>query len=286
MTTIEVLTPSYLPDFELCADLQRSVRRYGGPGVSHTILTPRRDLPRFAELDDSRTRVVDAATMLPRWLRPLPRNLWVSPRRPWWPVRGWITQQIVKLEATARSAADLVVVADSDLVFVRPFDHSSFVGSGGPSFYGLPDGVHAGLPRHVEWHRVARRLLGLPDDVQPPLVDYICWPCPWEPAVTRAMLEHITATHGRAWQHLVAGCRHFSEMILYGVYVDEVLGSRARVTRTSDMRCLQYSDDPALDDAGLRRLMGRISPTDLAVMINAKSGTPLDARRRALASVA
>lgn len=286
MSTLEILTPSYSPDFELCADLHRSVAEYGGDGVSHTILVPRRDLQHFDPLADPRTRVLDAASMLPGWLVALPHNVRVDARRPWWPVRGWITQQIVKLEATARSEADLVVVADSDLVFVRGFQHDTFVGSSGPYFYALPGGVHSGMPRYVIWHRVARWLLGLPtDNVAPPLPDYICWPCTWQPAVARAMLERITAVHGRPWQRLVASQRHFSEMILYGVYVEEVLGSRAAVTPTADMDSLQHSSPSPLDDAALDAFLARIRPEHVAVMISAKSGTDLESRRRALATL-
>ena len=176
---LDVLTPSYRQDLELCRDLVGSVERFAGPQVRHTLVVPPRDVPDFAELAGSRTHVISASQWLPRSLVPVPGNMHVNLRHPWLPVRGWVTQQLVKLAATAASDADVVLLADSDLLFVRPFDASDHVRDNLPLFYRLPGGVHAGLPRHVEWHRVARRLLGLPHRVGPPLTDYVCWPCPW-----------------------------------------------------------------------------------------------------------
>jgi hypothetical protein len=285
MTTLEVLTPSYRPDYELCVDLQRSVRVHGGEGVSHRIVVPRRDLQMFTAITDERTRIDPAISFLPRSLVPMPRNLHVQLTRPWWPVRGWIAQQIVKLEATARSTADVVVVADSDLVFVRPFDADTFSGPTGVQFYALPGAVHAGMPRHIEWHRVAHRLLGLPPPTGLPLSDYVCWPCAWDPSVVRALLARISSTHGRPWQRLVASQRHFSEMILYGVYVTEVLGSTAPLTTVADMHCPRHMDESALGASALRDLVDVRSPEDIAIMISAKSGTDVTARRAALSPV-
>ena len=41
---LDVITPSYAPDFELCADLNASVLRHGGGRVRHTIIVPPKDL--------------------------------------------------------------------------------------------------------------------------------------------------------------------------------------------------------------------------------------------------
>jgi hypothetical protein len=279
--TLDVLTPSYGPDLDLCRDLVGSVGRFAGPGVRHTIVVPPRDVPAFADLAGARTRVVPTSGWVPRSLVPLPANLHLNLRHPWLPVRGWVTQQIVKLGVTAESDADVVLLADSDLLFVRPFDATDHVRDVLPLFYRLPGGVHDGLPRHLEWHRVARRLLGLPAPVGPPLPDYVCWPCPWSPAVVRDMLARIEQVQGTPWPSAVARCRHFSEMILYGVYVDEVLEGRG-LHATEDMRCPRHTSETELGESDLRDLVGRLRPDDVAVMVTAKSPTPLATRRRVL----
>lgn len=280
---VEVVTPTYGPDIELCADLNRSVRRHG-TDVLHRIIVPRSDLSATSGWADDTTVVVPADTYLPAWLRRVPGNVHVDIRRPWWPVRGWITQQIIKLEATSRSSASVVVVADSDLFFVRAFDRDSFCVDGRPSWFRLADGVHREMPRHLAWHAVARELLGLPVSTANSLPDYICWPCSWEPAVVRAMLQRIEDVHSRPWQRLIAAQRHFSEMILYGVYVEEVCSdTRARVP-VDQMRCVHHSAEDDLDGDGIRALLATLSPDDVAVMISARSGTELAVRRRALAA--
>jgi hypothetical protein len=276
-----VLTPTYGPDLELCRDLNDSITRLG-TNVRHRIIASSADLSRIHDLGRGTTELQPREHLVPRYLIPAPRNMRVDVRRPWWPVRGWITQQIVKLEATASSTADLVLVVDSDLVFIRPFGKSAFLGADGPTLFRLPGAVHAGMPRHVEWHRVARVLLGLDPLPGLPLPDYVCWPCPWEPTVVRRMLGHIEDVHGRPWQRLVAAQRHFSEMVLYGVYVDEIL-SRSQVrSTTARMKCLLHHDERPLDEAGIKALLARAAPDDVAVMISAKSGTDLAVRRRVL----
>jgi len=279
---LEVLTPTYRPDLDLCRDLNRSLRRHGGSAVTHRIVVPRRDLDLIRDLAGPSTILETAEQYLPRSFWRVPGNIHVNLRRPVPPVRGWVTQQIVKLSASAASDKSLVVVADSDLVFVKSVDLDTFRANGSPMFYRLPDGVHAGLPRHVEWHRTARRVLGLPSNVSPPLPDYICWPCAWEPAIVRQMLAHIETVHRPAWQTTLAGCLHLSEMVLYGVFVDEVLGGRDSGV-TTQMRCLRHTEESAFDTTELARFLEDLSADDIAVMISAKSGTGLAERRAALA---
>ncbi len=282
--TLDVLTPSYRRDLELCRDLTGSFKRFAAAGVKQTIVVPPVDLSAFAGLAGPRTKVVPASQYVPRSLVALPHNLHLNLRHPWLPVRGWVTQQVVKLAATAASDADVVLVADSDLLFVRPFDVHDYVHGRLPLFYRLPAGVHAGLPRHVEWHRVARRLLGLSDRVTPPLTDYVCWPCPWSPSVVRSMLARVEEVQRVPWQSAVARCRHFSEMILYGVYVEEVLGGHG-LHATDQMRCPRHDAEAELQEQDLRDLVARLQPGDVALMVSAKSPTPVATRRQGFASL-
>lgn len=281
---LEIITPSYAPDYELCKDLNASVCRHGGGRVRHTVIVPPKDLALFAPLRGERTTVTSTSEYLDGLFR-LPRNLWLNPHRPWVPVRGWIAQQVVKLEAAARSASDMVVMVDSDIVFVRDFGPDTFrAPDGAPEFYRADGAIDENLPRHVIWHETARRMLALGRRPDLPLDDYVCCPCGWEPSVVRAMLAEVERVAGVPWQRAVGAQLHFSEMILYGIYVDSC-GDPGRRKVVSDMRCHRYYDEVPLDDAGLREFLAAIRPVDHSVMISAKSGTPLAARRKALAEI-
>lgn len=282
---LEIVTPSYRPDFELCSDLNASVRKHGGDRARHTIIVPRRDLGTFAVLEGERTSVRCVDEYLTGLVR-LPRNLWLNPRRPHVPVRGWIAQQLVKLQAAALSESPMVVMVDSDIVFIRDFGVETFRSQDGrPEFYRWDGAIDADLPRHVMWHAAARRLLGLGTAPQLPLDDYVCCPCGWEPEVVRSLLTEVEAHAQAPWQRVIGGELHFSEMILYGVYVDCCRDDQHARAVVPDMHCHRYYDELPLDEAGVRQFLTGIRSVDHSVMISAKSGTPLAARRAALADL-
>jgi hypothetical protein len=78
---------------------------------------------------------------------------------------------------------------------------------------------------------------------------------------------------------------HFSEDILYGVFVDDVLGYRASVAHTESSLCHSYWGHRPLDVDSAKEFLGGIAADDVAVMISAKSNTPLNVRREALATL-
>lgn len=278
---LEVITPSYAPDFELCADLNASILARG-ERVRHTIIVPPRDVRLFDALHGEATVIRSVDELLPG-LRRLPRNFWLNPRRPWLPVRGWIAQQLVKLAAAAASESDLVLMVDSDIVFVRSFGAETFLSdTGQPEFYRLDGAVDEQLPRHVLWHEAAHGLLGLGPRPPTPLPDYVSCPCVWEPGTVRALLDRVEAVASAPWQRVVAAEPHVSEMMLYGVFVDACLAASPVRHVVSDMRCHRHYDEVALDEAELHRFLAGIRPVDHSVMISAKSGTDLDKRRAAL----
>jgi len=276
-----VITPSFRPDFGLCVDLNRSVLTCSPESVHHHIIVPRSDMKLFNQLAGPRTHIRCEAEFLPASFARFGKYT-INLGRPFPPVRGWILQQVIKLAAVAASDADVAVLVDSDIEFVRPFTVETFVRNGVVRFYRKPREIDERLPRHVIWHRVARALLGLPPR-EPPYTDYISSLLAWDPAIVRRMLERVTATTGRAWTTSIAGQLHFSEWTLYGVFVDDVIGAPANSSASDDPLCLAYWETVPLNRDGAVDFLHGIRPTDVAAMISAKSRTPLAVRRAAFA---
>jgi hypothetical protein len=283
---LAVVTPSFGPDADLFAELHRSVLEHTGVHTVHHVIVPRDDRDLFARFEGSRCRVWTEPEVLPSRFHLVRPGWWVNARRPWPPVRGWVLQQVLKIAAAAALDADVVLIADSDVVLVRPVEPARFVRDGRLSVYRVDDAVHAGMTDHVQWHGVARRMLGVPGVARPPLPDYVSSLNVWSPQVVRDMQRRITAVTGRDWVDAVAGRLRVSEFILYGVFVDEVLAAGAGRAVADTTFCLDYWDRTPLDDAGADALAARLGPDAVGIMISAKSRTPLPVRRRAVARCA
>jgi hypothetical protein len=284
MKRMSVITPSFAPDFELCADLHRSVLECSPESVHHHIIVPRSDLKLFARLAGPRTHIRCEADFLPNSFVRVPfTKFTVNLRQPMPPVRGWILQQVIKLAAVAANEDDVAVIVDSDIEFLRPFDAETFVHNGVVRFYRKPHEIAHERPRHVIWHRVARALLGLPQ-ADPPYTDYISSLLAWDPAIVRRMLARVETTTSRPWTTAISRQLYFSEWTLYGVFVDYVIGAPANSFASDDPLCLPYWDTTALSRESAIDFFRGARPTDIAAMISAKSHTPLAVRRAAFAA--
>jgi hypothetical protein len=199
-------------------------------------------------------------------------------------VRGWIQQQVVKLAAIAASECDVVLVVDSDVEFIRPFTAEMFVRNGTVRFFCKPNQIDKRLPRHMTWHRVARALLGLPS-AEPPYSDYISSPLAWDPMIVRQMLARVTATTGRPWPTAIAEHLHFSECVLYGVFVDGVIGAPANSFASDDPLSLLYWAQTPLNLDSVAHFIRGVRPNDIAAVIQSKSRTPLAVRQAAFAAL-
>ncbi len=141
------------------------------------------------------------------------------------------------------------------------------------------------LPRHLLWHEVARKLLGLPPAGPAPLPDYISAFNVWDRRVVLALRRRIEAVTGRPWLDAIASQLHISEFILYGVFVDGVLGASAPVIPEDSMLCHSHWGPEPMADATVPGFVGSLQPEDVAVMISARSDTEPDVRQRALSGV-
>ncbi len=285
MTRMVVITKSFATDYELCVDLNQSLLALAPEPVQHQIVVPRRDLVLFSRLAGPRTEIRCEADLLPAAFVKAPfLNYMINLRRPFPPIRGWILQQIIKLAATAESDADVVLHADSDVTFIRPFSAESFVRDGVVRFYRKPDEIDDRLPRHVQWHRTARALLGLPD-AAPPFPDYVFSLVAWDPRVVNQLLARIEQVTGRGWMDAIGAQLHFSEWTLYGVFVDEILGSPTNSYASDAALCHALWDTIPLDDRSAVDFVEAMPASDLAIMISAKTHTPLPIRRSVQAAL-
>jgi hypothetical protein len=283
MTELAVITPSYRPDAGLFPELHRSVLEFTPDDTVHHVFVPGRDRELFTQHEGPRCRVWTHMDLLPSRYFAVPRsNIYVNARRPWPPVRGWVMQQAIKIAAAARMDADVVLLADSDVVLVRPVRADRFVVDEQLCLYREEKGVTADMQRHVIWHRVARELFGLPSAPPPPLPDYVSPLNVWDPAVVRAMQRRISEVTGRSWLDAFNAQMHISEFILYGVFVDEVLSASAPRPPTDITISHNYWERTPLDHEAAIAFASRLGPDAIAMMISAKSETPDDVRRAAI----
>ncbi|GAA5199834.1 DUF6492 family protein [Rugosimonospora acidiphila] len=283
MSELAVITPSFRGDAEIFADLHRSVLEFTPDDTVHHVFVPESDKPLFSRYEGPRCRIFTSAELMPRrYVRIGKGDSYVNARRPWPPVRGWITQQAIKIAAAGRLDADVVLVADSDVVLVRPVNARRFESGGQRLLYREDNGVNAGMERHLIWHRVARELFGLPAAPPPPLPDYVSSFNFWEPAVVRAMQQRIQETTGRDWLDAFTAQLHISEFMMYGIFVDEVLSAGGPRPAADNAVCHNtWQTTPMGHDEAIA-FADRLGPDAVAMMISAKSHTPLDIRRSAI----
>lgn len=264
------LTPTYGPDFDRCSLLVRSFERFvEGDAALHLIVDPP-DVERFRGLESERVGVLEARRLLPWWLvqTPLTRKLWLSLRTP--PVRGWIVQQLLKLSANRAVGADYFVFVDSDVCFVKPFDPSRLLDSGRLRLHRVPGAAQ--LDTHFRWHRAAGRLLGLGERDYFG-ADYIGNLITWRRDHLEALHERLEEVSGKHWRRALLSEPHLSEYILYGVFVDHVLGASSGHFTDDQELCL-VSWDHRLGRNGERidRFFAELRTEHVAVMVDAKLG--------------
>ncbi len=268
-----IITPSFRTDFEQCRLLTETVRAHVAPHVKHYLTVDRRDGELFAELAGPRTEILYVEDVVPWWIRRLPfaRRWWLSLKTP--PIRNWMLQQIVKLSVAKFIPADVLIFVDSDVFFVRPYDPMTLMRGGNvPLFREYGEELRCDFNRR--WHRVGAKLFGLsPQDDY--LTSYVGNIITWRTENVRLLHDHIEKVTGRSWIESVSRLPAMSEYVLYGMFCEHVLKERSGHYFDSNISSLCYWKTQKLDVPALREFRGELKPEHLAVMVSAKSRTPV-----------
>ena len=288
--TLAILTPSYRPDLEDFKRLHRSVLKHTDTDVVHHVIVPRSDRELFADCKSDRLKLWSQADFLPsrfiltdglanlarRWsfLESIASVNAINAHRPWPPIRGWILQQMVKLEAASRIDADVIVLIDSDVVLIRDIAQSTFVRDGSVRLYRNPGGIIPEMNRHTLWEDTAARLLGT--RVAEDHADHIAALNTWDPVAVSACLARVENVTGSNWASAVGSELHFSEDMLYGSFVHE-LGTPAQNAFVSDRTlCHSHWEPTPLSMVDAVRFIDELPEDDVAVHVQSNSRTPED----------
>jgi Family of unknown function (DUF6492) len=271
-----IITPSYAPDFQRCQLLAWSVNEFVKPPFQHYIVVDRCDYDLFKQLANDQTQIVTVESVLPWWIwrEPFFRKVWLSLKTP--PIRNWVLQQIVKIAIARQMTEDVAVFIDSDVTFVRPFCLEQLT-TGERRVRLFRDSVGNPTQRemHFKWHQSASQLLGL-IDVDPGVPDYIGNLITWKRDNVIQLCAQLERVSGRNWVETLGRAWHLSEYVLYGTFVDRMLGDRSGQYADGHNFCHDYWFPEQLDDEALKQWICGVHGDQVAMMISAKAGIPVD----------
>ena len=282
--TAAVVTASYAPDFERCRLLCETIDRHVSGVERHYILVEHRDMALFRQLESSRRTVVDERDLLPRWLHAFDDPLSLFRRRIWlslktMPLRGWHVQQLRRIAIAAHAREDVLIFCDSDVAFLKPFDCSAFWRDGRVRLF-RRDGMLSGdgHDEHRIWSRNAGSALGIDASKVSPH-DYISTLIAWRRQTVTAMCAEIEKVHGRDWVEVIGSARKFSECMIYGRFVDDVLQGAGHFHGSEEF-CRVHWTGEALSDEEFRRFVAAMAPEQVAIGMQSFIGTDIDRIRR------
>jgi hypothetical protein len=124
----------------------------------------------------------------------------------------------------------------------------------------------------MRWTKTARRLLGLPASAvgfRNHVGNMICW----NRETVKAMRSRIEISTGLNWMVALARTLQFSEYMLYGVFVREVLGYQAVDHLPSTVPLVKPSWGAQLgSDEAISEFFSHFDLDTIAVMIHSKDG--------------
>jgi hypothetical protein len=268
-----IITPSYAPDFERCRLLCETVTQFHQSSINHYIIVDRKDYRLFSQLKKPNTEIITVESVLPWWIKKIPflKNGWFSLKT--LPLRNWFIQQLVKLSIAQVVNEDVLIFVDSDVAFIRPFDSKNFIVDRQVRLFREPSAIIAGS-KLSPWCDVACDLLKLPAPTYP-APNYLGNVITWKRENVFKLHQYLETISERQWIQTIARSWELSEYILYGNFVEQVLGEKSGHYYDPVKNCHEYWTPQSMSDRQLEQFFSEVSPNHVSVMISAKAGIPV-----------
>ncbi|QMV27539.1 hypothetical protein GRI33_11160 [Brucella sp. BO3] len=281
-----IVTASWDQDFERCKLLCETVDKYTTGFTKHYILVESKDVALFRQLESSRRIIIDERDLLPSWLHAFwdPTHLW---RRRIWlslktkPLRGWHVQQLRRIALAGIVEEDAFFYTDSDVVFLRPFDCNRLWQKDRLRLFIRPGEIATSkIPDHEIWAANTGKLLGV-TGTENAENDYIGTLIAWRRDSILGMCAHIEQQAGVHWVKALGDMRRFSECILYGRYVDDILKGAGHFHDTGDL-CRVYWFSPPPTEDEFRAFIAGLEPHQVAIGMQSFIGLSVHDIRRVI----
>lgn len=258
--SLELLSVTWRKDKIPFAMLRESLGLSALSAVPHSVVVHSEDLPLFDEFTG--IELLSSATILPgdcdhkrqhaaamqaRLGRRLTNISGSLARRYGWPewVRytGWHTQQLTKLAYIAQSAADIVVVMDSDVIVTAHAHPTDFIGTQ-PVCYAAwrePQRLHSKV-RH--WQETAHALFNASFTASR-FDGYYDTPFVIHSAHVRALIRWLENQHQKPWWQVLLGLppRRWSEFGIYKQFLRQTMAQSIEWRTPSIMGYLYDTSD-------------------------------------------
>lgn len=269
--------------FELLA---RSVDTHVDEDVPHRVVVPAADLGAFRRFASARREIIAQEDVLPVriWKAPAALRhlafLRAGFRRPVYiapgprVVRGWMLQQLLKIDMTRRAEEQAIMHVDSDVGFFRRFQAGDAFWEGRPRFFRALGKTRN--PMHRPWVTSSCDFLGL-SAPEEHAAHYIENCVLWSSEVTRAMVGQIEAHQQKPLHEAIFDASTMSEYYLYGVFADlcDQLGGLAPEEVSF---CNSYWPDNETDPVDFSALSARLQPKHCAIAVQSTHKLALSER--------
>ena len=276
-----LITPSYAPDFERCKLLTESVERCLVGNYRHYIVVDQRDVALFKQLTSAKITLLVVEDIIPAWIFRAPgiKKWWISLRT--LPIRNWILQQLVKMSIFDAISEDIAVFCDSDNTFIRPFDMGACLLEGDKLALLKVELAYDDIYR---WIASGKTILGIEGtEVKP--VTYVSNMISWHRSNVMAMRDRIEQVHGTHWIRAVCQHRTISEYMIYGIFVEYVLGLEAANHFIFNTELIKPSWSKSLvTQTDVDSFFGELKESHVGVMIHSKDNIPSEIYRDKVAA--
>jgi hypothetical protein len=260
-----VVTKTFYLDLTRCELLAESLDR-NAPQVPHYLIVDRCDRAAFSHLNSGKRIVIESEALLGGFIfsRAGRKGFWLRSEEP--PLNGWIVQQILKIGAIEAIPERTLIFCDSDVAFFRGFNRDNLLVDGK---MGLLD-VDFNDEMSRRWTTTARRLLGIKaydGGYRTHIGSMVCW----HREIVKTMQRQIETCAGMDWRLALARTPTFSEYMIYGIFVREMLGYDVVDHAPSAVPLVKPSWGIALTSiSAMDAFFADFDPRTVAVMIHSK----------------
>ena len=265
-----IVTPSYNLDFDQCQLMCDSVDAFVKGGWHHYIIVNKVDYAMFAHMNSAQRTVLLNSEVLPKWLRYFGKLGKVRGGTMWFSWRtgvifGWHLQQIIKLNMASYLKEDVMLLCDSDVLFVRPLQLDSLNGKDGLAFCRLFAVENADNKVMNSFNIQSIRTLGLPATTR--YVDSAFPLTVWDKQTVLELCNYIGERHKKHWIAAIFGYHMLSEGTLYALFIENIISDRKKFTSKEFVLTKQMRLTPALNAEELGDFLNVLGDEEYALVI-------------------